>query len=373
MNERNAPMVQRDIRTVTAEIRTITETAKVMALNAIVEIGRRLKEAKTMLPHGEWGRWLETEVEFKQSTANNYMRIFEEYSADQMTLDGAVANSQTLGKLSYSKALALLALPSEEEREAFAAQHNVEAMSSRELKAALDELKKVKAQQQRAEEAAAERKGEAEKLKEQLREAQRELDAQRDWAAEAERRAKEAEQVISGEQKNEAQKAAEGRADEAERQARAAQAIKDAAVKEREAAEEQVRKLEEALRKAKENQNVPKELREALIAEGREAMAEEIQTAENKLAAAQQAEQAARLELEKARADAEQLRKDMMKAVPGVETFKVRFEAVQADFRKMEEALATVREGSPETAEKLRNAVGALLAALMKRIEGEKM
>lgn len=357
MNEQNAPMVQRDIRTVTAEIRTITETAQRMVLNAIVEIGRRLKEAKAMLPHGEWGRWLETEVDFKQSTANNYMRIFEEYSADQMTLDGAVANSQTLGKLSYSKALALLALPSEEEREEFAAQHDVAAMSSRKLKAALDELKKAKAEQQRAEEAAAERKGEAEKLEEQLREAQRELDAQRGQAAEAEKRAKEA---------------AEGRADEAERQAKAAQAIKDVAVKEREAAEKKVQKLEEALRKAKENPDVPKKLREALIAEGREAMAEEIQTAENKLAAAQQAEQAARLELEKARADAEKLRKDMTKAVPGVEAFKVRFEAVQADFRELEKALATVREGSPETAEKLRNAVGALLAALTKRIGGEE-
>ena len=32
-----------------------------------------------MLDHGQWGPWLREEVDFSQSSANNFMRIFEEY------------------------------------------------------------------------------------------------------------------------------------------------------------------------------------------------------------------------------------------------------------------------------------------------------
>lgn len=127
---------QRDIRTVTAEIRTLTMAAQRMVLEYAIEIGRRLHEAKEMLAHGEWGPWLRDEVSFSQSTANNFMRIFDEYGADQITLDGAVAKSQALGNLSYTKALKLLALP-EEEREEFVETHDVESMSSRELEKAI--------------------------------------------------------------------------------------------------------------------------------------------------------------------------------------------------------------------------------------------
>ena len=78
----NVPMAaQRDIRTVTAEIRSLHRQAQCMVLGYAIEIGRKLKEAKTLLPYGQWGQWLREEVEFSQSTAQNFMKIFEEYGA----------------------------------------------------------------------------------------------------------------------------------------------------------------------------------------------------------------------------------------------------------------------------------------------------
>lgn len=129
---------QRDIQTVTTEIRTLHRQAQGMILNYAIEIGRRLKEAKSLLEHGEWGEWLETEVDFSRSTANNFMKIFEEYGAKQVSLFGD-ANSQTIGNLPYTHALKLLAVPAEE-REEFVEEHHVEDLSSRELDRLIKDL-----------------------------------------------------------------------------------------------------------------------------------------------------------------------------------------------------------------------------------------
>ena len=104
----------RDIDTVTGEIITICKQAQTMALMYAIEIGRRLKEAKSLLPHGEWGNWLKERVEFSPSTAQNFMKIFDEYGTEQISLFGDKANTQTLGNLPYTKALRLLSLPAEE-------------------------------------------------------------------------------------------------------------------------------------------------------------------------------------------------------------------------------------------------------------------
>lgn len=109
-----------------------------MMLNIAIEIGRRMCEVKAMLPHGEFGKWIEENTGHSVSSANNFMRLFNEYADDQITLFGAVSNSQTFGNLSYTKALALLALPAEE-RETFAEEHDVEHMSTRELREAIKE------------------------------------------------------------------------------------------------------------------------------------------------------------------------------------------------------------------------------------------
>lgn len=111
-------------------------TQKTILFNAI-EIGRKLTEAKSLIPHGEWSSWLQNSVDYKQSTANNFMRLFEEYGAEQITL---LADQNTknpaFDKLTYSQAVALLALP-EDERVEFLEDNNVEEMSTRELKEAI--------------------------------------------------------------------------------------------------------------------------------------------------------------------------------------------------------------------------------------------
>jgi len=67
-----------------------------------------------MVEHGQWGNWLKDSVDYSQSTANNLMRIFEEYGSNQIALFGNNANSQALGNLSYTQAVALLGIPAED-------------------------------------------------------------------------------------------------------------------------------------------------------------------------------------------------------------------------------------------------------------------
>ena len=129
---------------IAAEICSIKGQTQTIILHASVEIGRRLVEAKALVKHGEWGQWLEASVDYSQSTANNLMKIFREYG------DGKFP---TVANLPYTKALALLGVPAEE-REAFVADNEVEAMSKRELAEKIQENAELRKQKEEAEEAA---------------------------------------------------------------------------------------------------------------------------------------------------------------------------------------------------------------------------
>lgn len=117
---------------VAAEINSIKNQTRNIVLFNSIEIGRRLVEAKEIMEHGNFGEWLKNAVDYSQSTANNLMKIYEEYGADQGALFGDNAKSQTLGNLTYSQAVALLGIP-REEREAFVQENDVEALSVRKL------------------------------------------------------------------------------------------------------------------------------------------------------------------------------------------------------------------------------------------------
>lgn len=138
----------RTLEVIEMEIRVLQDQAQRVVLGYAIETGRRLEEAKAMVGHGNWGDWVK-KMGYSQSTANNLMRVFREYGASQQSLFGGEANSQALGNLSFTKALQLLALPDQEEREKFVAEHDVEAMSTRDLEKALRErdeaLRRVKA------------------------------------------------------------------------------------------------------------------------------------------------------------------------------------------------------------------------------------
>ena len=128
---------------VAAEINAIKDQTRKLVLGNSIEIGKRLREAKEMIAYGEFGKWLEESVDYSHSTANNLMKIYEEYGASQGELFGASAKSQTFGKLSYSQAVALLGVPAEE-REAFAEENHAEDLSVRELQKKVEEYKTEK-------------------------------------------------------------------------------------------------------------------------------------------------------------------------------------------------------------------------------------
>ena len=149
-------IAERTPEIVAAEIRQIKDQTRKLVLNNSIEIGKRLCEAKEMVPHGEWGTWLERNVDYKQSTANKLMKIYEQYGAAQGELWGASAKSETFTNLTYSKALALLAVP-EEEREEFVEKNNVENMSTRELQEAIKARNEAEEKLQKEKAAADER------------------------------------------------------------------------------------------------------------------------------------------------------------------------------------------------------------------------
>ncbi len=127
---------------IAAEINDIKDKTRRLVLYNSIEIGRRLLEAKELLHHGEWSEWLEKSVDYSQSTANNLMRIFKEYGAEQMSLLGDNLKSQAFANLAYTQALALLGIP-EEERENFIKENKVEDLSTRELQKLIKERDKA--------------------------------------------------------------------------------------------------------------------------------------------------------------------------------------------------------------------------------------
>ncbi len=127
--------INRDAGMIAYEINIIKDQADKFLLQSSIEIGRRLKEAKEMVGHGNWSKWLEDEVNYSQRTASNLVKIHDEYG--QVLLSGS--NSQALADLGYTQAVAMLKLDVES-RENFLIVHDVDAMSTRELD---QEIKKV--------------------------------------------------------------------------------------------------------------------------------------------------------------------------------------------------------------------------------------
>lgn len=138
----NELTVDRSTDVIATEINSIKDQTRKMVLYNSIEIGKRLVEAKAIVPHGEWGNWLEKSVEYSQSTANNLMKIYEEYGDNQSTLFGGDANSESVASLPYTKALALLNIPNYE-REEFIEENNVHELSTRELDQVIKEKKEL--------------------------------------------------------------------------------------------------------------------------------------------------------------------------------------------------------------------------------------
>jgi hypothetical protein len=120
---------------IAAEINMITCQTKKILFAGAIEIGRRLQEAKDLVKHGEWGKWLEESVSYSQKTAERLIKLYKEYGPN-FSDETDRSKSTPVSILTYTQALLLLGLP-EEEREEFIAQNDVGSMTKQQLQQAL--------------------------------------------------------------------------------------------------------------------------------------------------------------------------------------------------------------------------------------------
>lgn len=340
--------IKRTPELIGAEIRTITQQARYMVLLYGIEIGRRLNEAKAMLKHGEWLTWLEGETGFSPATASRYIKLYDEYGADQSSLFGAETNFAALKNISVTNALRLLAVPAAE-REAFAEANDVEHMSSRELERLIKEKEAAEARAKAAEEA-------LNQAEEGAALANAELE---DKLAEAIQQ--------TGEYKAAAEHAAETE--------RELEGLRDRfSTLEQENKELRERPIEVAVEVDEEAiKDAERKMRSAVEAEYAEIIAKlknKLNRAEQKVATAKAAEidadtqqkiVEAEREAQTAREELEAARRELKLADPYTAVFKAYFDMVQQDFNKLRAILITITEQDPEKGSKLRQAVLAVL------------
>nr|DAW24412.1 MAG TPA: Protein of unknown function (DUF3102) [Caudoviricetes sp.] len=330
----NDIQTQRTPDIIGAEIRGLTQQAKTMTLWFGIEIGRRLTEAKEMLEHGQWLAYLKEQTEFSRSSAGRLMTLYKEYGAAQTSLFGAESNYPTLNNLSISNALRLLAVP-EDEREEFAAEHDVEHMSARELDELIKQRDEAEQRAAKAEEQVQQAADGAAKADEQYQKAKQELHLLREKLENAEAQKSAAEKELSELRERPVEVAVEVDEKAVEEAVTAARAKNDAEWAEK------MTKVKNELSKA-----------------GFEA--------EKLKAKIKKAEERA----EEKAAELERLKKSQTLNDPNTAVFKQIFEQVQEDFNKLHGSLLKVKASDPDTAQKLTAAVRALVDKMQGALNG---
>ena len=380
----------RTVETVTLEIRTLQRQAQQIMLGYAVEIGRRLEEVKAILPHGQWGEYLKNEVDYSQSTANNFMRIYREYGAAQQSLFGGEAKSQAFANLTYTKALRLLAIPDEEEREQFMVEHDVEGMSNRELDKALKEREEALEAAAAAQDEAQGARREADRLREELAgqaqvykakltSAEVEADQARAAVKEAQEAQKQAEinarrlqselsaattaaTTAEVEHTQLLKELEELRNRPAETDTEAVEAARKAAI------EEMTGKVDKAKEAKKKADTARKAAEEALAAaqkelaelKAKEPQVRELTPEEIQAMTAGEVEKAQAATTERMQA----LEKQLAQADPDATTFKVLFTSWQETYGKMMEALERIKTTDSDKAGKLQGAIRAVVEGM---------
>ena len=331
----------RTAQTIAAEIRMLDHQAASVCMSYIIEIGKRLVEAKAMVEEGKWLEYIKTELNYEKSTAQNYMRLYEEYGTGQTSLFGSFTETETFKRLTYTQALALLQVP-REDREDFARENDIEHMSTRELQKAIRERDAAISEKN----AAIVTKNAAIEARE---ESEREADRLRDAAKVRESKVEQLEQ----EAKDAARKLKTGEMEIEKLR----EQVRDAQKNEADA------KI--ALKKAQENPEIPENIMAQIRAEA-EAKATEKATkeAEVKLADAVKENESIRAKLQLAEHQVESARKELQLQNPEAAVFKTVFEQVQQDFDRLNGTLKNLRLSAPELGTKLTRATIALLEKL---------
>ena len=331
--------IGRGIETITEEILSYKRTAG----ESILEIGRRLKEAKALLSHGEWLPWLSEKVEFSERSAQNFMRLADAYQ-----------NPQTLADLGASKALVLLALSPVERDEFLSEKHDVRGaektvpeMSARELEEAIRQRKLAELERDKMQRELDEQRKANEEAAAEMQKAQE--------AAEAARAAVEDAKSIS--------LAAQERTAELERELKELREKPvDVAVQTVDASAEQIAaavKEAEKAAKAKRDAAVAKKAEELKAAEAqRDEARKAVENAEAGRKAAEEQAAALRAELEKARKSAAAMDNKALAE------FGVLFRQAQETVNRLTELAGELDE---ENRPKVYRALGALRNMIAKK------
>jgi len=355
----NAITVQyRDINTITQAFRFTAAQAQRMALTYVIQMGQLLTEAKELLnDRQEFERWLAEEAECKKSTAYNYMRIATEYGGAQVDLFGNASNA-AMEKLTYSQAVALLAMPAEE-REEFVEQHDVETMSTRELKKAIEERDAARR--------------EAEEAKEKAKKAEEYSDKADDYAGELERSLEDAKEDIEALQVQlETEKRNKPDVSGLERQVQTAQENSKRLEKSLETAQNDAEKVRKKLNEALErSQNLERELEETKakpiipLATLEKLSAEAAEQAEKDYAEKLEALERAKGE---AQAEVERLRKQLAQSGEEVTICRTYLTDMTTMLNKMSGILIKLQGKEPEMAEKLKSAIRSILTQYVEKL-----
>lgn len=337
----------RTASTIAAEIRILDRQAANTCLHYIIEIGRRLVEAKSLVEEGQWLNYIKTELHYEKSTAQNYMRLYDRYGTGQKSMFGSFTETETFGNLTYTKALALLQVP-DEDLEDFVQGHDIESMSTRELQQAIKERDAAISEKNAAivtRDAAIESRDEIQQEVDRL---QSVIDRKSEKVHQLEAEVKDASNQLEV-KTSEVEKLRE--------QVRTAQKNEaDAKI---------------ALKKAQENPDIPEAMMAQLRGEAEAAAMEKAAAdARKELEAAEKEKDAAIEELHKAQQRLEATQREAKLQNPDTAVFKSLYDQVQTDFDRLCGALLKVQQGDPGTAESLKRATIALLNKLHGDVEG---
>ena len=82
-----------------------------IANQSIIEVGKRLIQAKELVPHGEWYNWLKQNFNLTAKMANNFMRIVERWGANRKS-----TSDFDISTFNQTQLMELLALPEGDEK-----------------------------------------------------------------------------------------------------------------------------------------------------------------------------------------------------------------------------------------------------------------
>lgn len=328
----------RSDREIAAQINAVKRQTAQVCLAAAVEIGRLLCEAKSTVPYGDWGKWLEENVNYSQSTANNLMRLYQNYG-EQEQISFLEENSlEIFGSLSPSQALALLGMP-KEERVNYVESHDMETVSVRDIE---EEIAARKEAEEKAETAEREKEAavsDAENARRLAKNAQEQLEREREAMR---RELEEAKKAVA----DAGQVAITATVEPDEE---AMRALRESYEKKLEQKEKALKKAQEAAEKA---------------AAGQEEAAEK---------AKKEAEAALREDMEKLKREKSEVEAKLTTAgAATVQRYGVYFENLQRDFDKLIELGKDIRKQEPETADKLDRALHSVIERMAKRVREEE-